>query len=134
VNARKNAPLNRFIVPRQSRQPPATKPAMRTGTGIFLITTGAVLLFALRVSSSHWLNLHVVGVIFILAGATGLLLPRLARTRSRPDWLRRWVQPKASGGAFAADAESNGGQPAPAAEASPPTMVDDLLQFEHPLL
>jgi uncharacterized protein YjeT (DUF2065 family) len=57
---------------------------MRTGTGIFLITAGAVLLFALRASSPHWLNLHVVGVILILAGALGLMLPRLARRLRAP--------------------------------------------------
>ena len=56
---------------------------MRTGTGIFLLTAGAILLFALRSGSPHWLNLQIVGVILILAGGLGLLLPRLAR--SRPD-------------------------------------------------
>ncbi len=121
---------------------------MRTGTGIFLITTGAILLFALRGGSPHWLNLHTVGVIFILAGAVGLLLPRLARTRPRRDRLRRWVQPRASAGAPAAAAPgSNGDRPAPAPDTSirepardtsvqedEPTLADDLLRYEHPLL
>ncbi len=35
------------------------RPAMRTGTGIFLITV-AVLLSALRAGSPHWLNLHMM--------------------------------------------------------------------------
>jgi hypothetical protein len=134
MNARKNAPLNRFIVPRQPRKPPAARPAMRSGTGIFLITVGAILLFALRAGSVHWLNLHIVGVIFILAGGLGLLLPRLAH-RPGPHWLRRWVQPLASDGApVAVHPGGNGDQPAPVQDTSDPTMVDDLLQYENPLL
>jgi hypothetical protein len=66
---------------------------MSTRTGILLITTGAVLRFALAAGSPHWLNLHVVGVILILAGLAGLLLPPLARGPLRPDRLRRWVRP-----------------------------------------
>jgi hypothetical protein len=65
---------------------------MRTGTGILLITVGAILLFALA-GSPHWLNLHIVGVILILAGVLGLLLPPLARGPLKPDRLRRWVVP-----------------------------------------
>ena len=124
-----NAPVNKFIVPRPPGQPPRGRPAMRTGTGIFLITTGAILLFALTARSPHWLNLHIVGAIFILAGAAGLLLPRLARARPHRDRLRRWVrpgQPQASGGAPPGSGmSSNGDRPAPAqsssSSTSPPT-------------
>ena len=66
---------------------------MSTRTGILLITTGAVLRFALAAGSPHWLNLHVVGLILMLAGLLGLLLPPLARGPLRPDRLRRWVRP-----------------------------------------
>ena len=66
---------------------------MRTGTGIFLITAGAILRFALAGGSPHGLNLHVAGVILILAGLLGLLLPPLARGPLKPDRLRRWVRP-----------------------------------------
>jgi hypothetical protein len=66
---------------------------MRTGTGIFLITVGAVLRFALAAGSPHGLNLHIAGVILILAGLLGLLLPPLARGPLKPDRLRRWVRP-----------------------------------------
>jgi hypothetical protein len=66
---------------------------MRTGTGIFLIAAGAVLRFALAAGSPHGLNLHVVGVILILAGLFGLLLPPLTRGPLKPDRLRRWVRP-----------------------------------------
>ena len=65
---------------------------MRTGTGIFLITAGAILRFALAGGSPHGLNVHIVGVILILAGALGLLLPQVARAAPR-DRLRRWVRP-----------------------------------------
>jgi hypothetical protein len=52
---------------------------MRTGTGIFLIVAGAVLRFAVAAGSPHHLNVHVVGVVLILAGVLGLLLPLLVR-------------------------------------------------------
>ena len=75
--------------------PPAAgaRRGMRTGTGIFLITAGAILRFALAAGSPHGLNVHVVGVILMLAGLLGLLLPRLAGGPLRPDRLRRWVRP-----------------------------------------
>ena len=66
---------------------------MRTGTGIFLITAGAVLRFALAAGSPHGLNLHIAGVILMLAGLLGLLLPPLARGPLKQDRLRRWVRP-----------------------------------------
>src|SRR5512140_1186354 len=66
---------------------------MRTGTGIFLITAGAVLRFALAAGSPHGLNVHIVGVILMLAGLLGLLLPPLAQGPLKPDRLRRWVRP-----------------------------------------
>ena len=64
---------------------------MSTGAGIFLITTGAILRFALAARSPHGLNVHIVGVILILAGGLGLLLPRIARAAPR-DRLRRWIR------------------------------------------
>jgi hypothetical protein len=112
---------------------------MRTGTGIFLVTSGAILRFALAGGSPHGLNVHTLGVILILAGALGLLLPRLAHARLRSDWLRRWVrpnQPRAYDapptGACAAD---KGDRPALVQDHSiDPTLTDDLLSYEHPLL
>jgi uncharacterized protein YjbJ (UPF0337 family) len=81
-------------------------------------------------------NLKQVGT---KASTAGLLLPRLARARPGPDRLRRWVRPQASAGApAAADPGGNGDQPAPARDTSvqenEPTLVDDLLRYEHPLL
>ena len=80
--------------PARAGQPAAgARRGMRTGTGIFLITAGAILRFALAAGSPHGLNVHVVGVILILAGLLGLLLPPLARGPLKPDRLRRWVRP-----------------------------------------
>jgi hypothetical protein len=106
---------------------------MRTGTGIFLLTVGAVLLFALRSGSPHWLNLQIVGVILILAGGLGLLLPRLARSRRDGGWLRRWVrpgQPEDLGVPFIAADQGGGGLPGQVPDDSAPTLVDDLLGYE----
>jgi hypothetical protein len=75
-------------------QPPPGGKGMRAGMGIFLIALGAILLFALSAGSPRWLNLHVVGLILILVGALGLLLPRLGRSRAYSgDRLNRWVRP-----------------------------------------
>ena len=82
-------PMSRATGP---RPPAGGRRAMRTGTGIFLITSGAVLRFALAGGSPHGLNVHIVGVILILAGGLGLLLPQVARAAPR-DRLRRWVRP-----------------------------------------
>jgi hypothetical protein len=130
-------PMNRIIAPVQpgdqrDQPPPARRPAMRTGTGIFLLTVGAILLFALKSGSPHWLNLQVVGVILILAGLLGLLLPRLARSRRDGDWLRRWVrpgQPENLGVPFIT-ADQGGGLPAQVPDGSAPTLADDLLTYE----
>jgi hypothetical protein len=64
---------------------------MSVGMGTLLITVGAILLFALTAESPRWLNLRVVGVIFILAGMLGLAIPGVARARGAR--FRRWVEP-----------------------------------------
>ncbi len=113
---------------------------MRTGVGIALIIVGAVLRFALSAGSPHGLNVHMVGIILILAGVLGLLLPRLARVPRAPrDRLRRWVYP----------AKPQAGDKPPAAEdpgvhnyrptgsedlfsyPDGPTPADGLLSHEH---
>lgn len=63
---------------------------MSTGAGITLIAAGAILRFAVATTSTHGLNVHVVGVILMLAGAVGLALSLLVwgplnRRRNRPD-------------------------------------------------
>lgn len=66
---------------------------MSTGMGLFLIAAGAILLFAVPPRSPFGLNLHVVGIIVIVAGVLGLLLPAVARGSPNTDRLRRWVNP-----------------------------------------
>jgi hypothetical protein len=97
---------------------------MSTRSGISLITVGAVLRFAVSAGSPHGLNVHMVGVILILAGVLGLLLPRLAGVPR--DRLRRWVRPVQPGA---------GGKPSTGADRSGhdrlPTLADDILREEH---
>jgi hypothetical protein len=50
---------------------------MSTGVGITLVTAGAILRFAVPATFIHGLNVHVVGVIVMLAGVFGLLLSLL---------------------------------------------------------
>ncbi len=50
---------------------------MRTGTCPTLIVVGAILRFAVAAGSSHGVNVHVVGIIVLLAGVLGLLLSLL---------------------------------------------------------
>ena len=70
---------------------------MSTGAGITLIAAGAILRFAVATTSTHGLNVHVVGVILILAGVLGLLLSLLwdvmARRRDHPADYGRAAQP-----------------------------------------
>lgn len=87
--------MTRLAGPTRPGQPAAgARRDMRAGTGIFLITVGAILRFALAAGSPHGLNVHVVGVILMLAGLLGLLLPPLVRGPLKPDRLRRWVRPR----------------------------------------
>jgi hypothetical protein len=57
---------------------------MSIAAGIALIVLGAILTFALK-GGQHIgsLDLHAVGVILMLAGIVGILLPTLIRNRSR---------------------------------------------------
>jgi len=59
------------------------------GRAITLIAAGAILRFAVATISTHGLNLHVVGIILMLAGVLGLLVSLLvwgplSRRRNRP--------------------------------------------------
>ena len=67
---------------------------MSTGAAIALIAVGAVLRFALAPGSPHGLNVHVVGVVLILAGVLGMvlsLLLLLVRTSPRQQRQSRWL-------------------------------------------
>ena len=58
-------------------EPAGSGRVMSLGVGIFLIAIGAVLRFAIATTSTHGLNIHVVGVILMLAGVVGLVLSLL---------------------------------------------------------
>lgn len=55
----------------------AGRRAMGTGTCIALIAAGAILRYAVSAITSHGVNIHVVGLIVLLAGVLGLLLSLL---------------------------------------------------------
>jgi hypothetical protein len=70
---------------------------MSIGAGVTLIAAGGILRFAVATTSTHGLNVHVVGVILILAGVLGLLLSLLWSTlslrRNRPPGYDRAAPP-----------------------------------------
>ena len=49
-----------------------------SGAGITLIAAGGILRFTVATTSTHGLNVHVVGLILILAGLLGLVLSLIA--------------------------------------------------------
>ena len=53
--------------------------ALGAGTAIFLIAAGAILRFAITTTSTHGLDIHVVGIIVMLAGALALVASVLVR-------------------------------------------------------
>ncbi|MEU4580184.1 MULTISPECIES: DUF6458 family protein [unclassified Nonomuraea] len=63
---------------------------MPVAVAIVVIVVGAILAFALADGSVGGFDLRIVGVILMLGGAAGLLLPLLLRTRSR--WSRSSVR------------------------------------------
>ena len=56
---------------------------MSIAAGITLIVLGAILTFAVKGGHIGDLDLHAVGVILMLAGVIGILLPTVIRNRSR---------------------------------------------------
>jgi hypothetical protein len=56
---------------------------MPIAVGIVLIVLGAIFKFAVTGGKIGSLDLHVVGVILMLAGIVGMVLPMLIRHRSR---------------------------------------------------
>ena len=71
---------------------------MALGTSLFLIAIGAILRFAVSVTT-HGFNVHSIGVILIVVGAIGLLISLLwmtlwaDRTRARGTYTEREVPP-----------------------------------------
>lgn len=66
---------------------------MALGTSLLLIAVGAVLRFAVSVTTSGF-NIHAVGVILMIVGAVGLLLSLL--------WMTVWADRGARRGAYPA--------------------------------
>jgi hypothetical protein len=58
---------------------------MSTGTGIALIALGAILRYAVTTTQTHGINVHVVGLIVLLAGVLGLLLSLLVWSPLNPN-------------------------------------------------
>lgn len=69
---------------------------MALGTSLFLIALGAVLRFAVSVST-HGFNIHTIGVILMIVGGVGLLISllwmTLWRNRARAGYAGRDVPP-----------------------------------------
>jgi hypothetical protein len=95
-----SAPLG----PQDDRVSGGGRRVMSTGAAITLIAVGAILRFALAPGSPHGVNVHVVGVVLILAGVLGLVLslllplvrtgPRQRQSQQRqPRWLTRRGRP-----------------------------------------
>jgi uncharacterized membrane-anchored protein len=47
---------------------------MGLGTSLFLIAIGAILRFAVTVSTTHGFNVHTIGLILLIVGAIGLVI------------------------------------------------------------
>jgi hypothetical protein len=62
------------------------------GTSLFLIAVGAVLRFAVNVST-HGFNIHTVGVILMIVGVVGLVISLLWMTM----WRDRAARPARGG-------------------------------------
>lgn len=121
----RTSPTVRVTIP----EPGAGRRAMSTGAAIFLMTVGAILLFAITADASpRWINLHIVGLILILAGVLGLTLPRLRR--SRGSGFRRWTVPMLSSGEEPPADESDLIR-TPGVDDDYPTLADQLLADEH---
>jgi hypothetical protein len=71
--------VNTAAGPRDGPPPAGGRRVKSTGVGITLIAVGAILRFALAPGSPHGLNVHVVGVVLILAGVFEVVLSLLVR-------------------------------------------------------
>jgi hypothetical protein len=101
--------------------------AMSVTAATVLIAVWVILLFALRAGSPHWLSLHIVGVILVLAGVLAVAVPRLAA--SWGGWYRRWVMALMSRRYPAPSADELIRMPS--ASGGTPALTDNLLRREH---
>ena len=63
---------------------PVQRRAMSNGTALFLIAVGAILWLAVSGTAIPGVNVNIVGVILLLVGLVGLLLPMAAGGSRRP--------------------------------------------------
>jgi hypothetical protein len=66
---------------------------MSTGLSLFLIALGAILVFAVPASLIPGFSLRVTGIIVIILGVVGLLLPPVMRVGPRSQGLRGFINP-----------------------------------------
>ena len=78
---------------RPGPRPTARRRGLSTGTALFLIAVGAILWFAVTANAVPGLNLHIAGVILLLIGVIGLLLPMVASGPRTRRSLSPWVRP-----------------------------------------
>ncbi len=66
---------------------------MSTGTALTLIAVGAILWLAVSGSAIPGVNVNIVGVILLLVGLVGLLLPMAAGGSRNFQPLNSWLRP-----------------------------------------
>ncbi len=90
--------MNRFTDSgRPSRPWRVRQHAASIAVGLLFVAIGAVLRFVVTVGSPRVLHVHDVGVVLMLAGAVGMLLPGSSGGGLRSGWLRtRWISPAES--------------------------------------
>ena len=66
---------------------------MSTGVALTLIAVGAILWLAVSGSAIPGVNLNIVGVILLLVGLVGLLLPMVAGGSRSSGPLSSWLRP-----------------------------------------
>jgi Domain of unknown function (DUF6458) len=80
--ARKEFPLRSFREAVVRKESTIGGFPMTLGTSLFLIAVGAILRFAVNVTTSGF-NIHTVGVILMIVGGVGLILSLL--------WMTMWA-------------------------------------------
>jgi hypothetical protein len=120
--------MTRVFTPGQPGKPGRAGRAMNVTAATVLIAVWAILLVALRAGSPHWLNLHIVGIILVLAGVLAVAVPRLAASWGA--WYRRWVMALMSR-RYPAPRAADELIRMPGASGDTPALADDLPRREH---
>jgi hypothetical protein len=110
---------------------------MKVASGLTLVTAGAILAFAVT-AQTPFINLQVAGIVLMLAGAVGLVMPRrgygwLRRrmiTRRGPGGLLTRVDEKRYPPYVKVNPDTSGAPFPPAGEATMPHMAQDTIPTE----